>query len=44
MGDLKHYVIRGGVEGRARLRILSRVMHASTTSLFDRRRRAMALS
>jgi len=36
MGDLKHYVIRGGAEGRERLRILSRVMHASTTSLFNR--------
>ena len=36
MGDLKHYVIRGGVEGRERLRILARVMHAGSTSLFDR--------
>jgi ubiquinone/menaquinone biosynthesis C-methylase UbiE len=32
----KDYVIRGGAAGRERLRILSRVMHASTTSLFDR--------
>lgn len=32
----QHYAIRGGVEGRERLRILSRVMHASTTSLFER--------
>ncbi|HXG66143.1 MAG TPA: methyltransferase domain-containing protein [Blastocatellia bacterium] len=36
MGDLQHYVIRGGIAGRERLRILSRVMRASTTSLFDR--------
>jgi ubiquinone/menaquinone biosynthesis C-methylase UbiE len=36
MGDLNHYVMRGGVEGRERLRILSRVMHATTTALFDR--------
>src|SRR5262249_45814284 len=32
----KDYAIRGGAAGRERLRILSRVMHASTTSLFDR--------
>jgi SAM-dependent methyltransferase len=31
-----HYVIRGGVEGRERLRILARVMHPTTLSLFDR--------
>ncbi|HEY2931118.1 MAG TPA: methyltransferase domain-containing protein [Acidobacteriota bacterium] len=31
-----HYVMRGGVEGRERLRLLSRVMHASTSSLFSR--------
>jgi SAM-dependent methyltransferase len=31
-----HYVIRGGVEGRERLRILSRVMRPTTLSLFDR--------
>jgi SAM-dependent methyltransferase len=36
MADRAHYVIRGGVEGRERLRILARVMHASSTSLFDR--------
>jgi SAM-dependent methyltransferase len=36
MGDLQHYVIRGGIEGRERLRILSRVMHTGTMSLFDR--------
>jgi len=28
-------VIRGGVKGRERLKVLSRIMHASTTSLFD---------
>ena len=32
----KDYVIRGGVAGRERLRILSRIMYASTASLFDR--------
>jgi hypothetical protein len=32
----KDYAIRGGAAGRERLRILSRVMHASITSLFDR--------
>jgi len=31
-----HYVIRGGVEGRERLRILARVMQPTTSSLFDR--------
>jgi SAM-dependent methyltransferase len=35
MADARHYVIRGGIEGRERLRILSRVMHSSSTSLFD---------
>ena len=30
------YVIRGGIEGRERLKLLSRIMHASTTSLLDR--------
>jgi len=30
------YVIRGGIEGRQRLKLLSRIMHASTTSLLDR--------
>ena len=30
------YVIRGGVAGRERLRILARVLHAGTTALFDR--------
>jgi SAM-dependent methyltransferase len=36
MTEASHYAIRGGVEGRERLRILARVMHASTTSLLDR--------
>jgi SAM-dependent methyltransferase len=36
VGDSAHYVIRGGIEGRERLRILARVMHASSSSLFDR--------
>ncbi len=36
MADSTHYVIRGGVEGRERLRVLGRVMHASSSSLFDR--------
>jgi ubiquinone/menaquinone biosynthesis C-methylase UbiE len=34
--DKSHYVIRGGVEGRERLRILSRVMWPSTLSLLQR--------
>jgi SAM-dependent methyltransferase len=36
MTDLSHYVIRGGSEGRERLKVLSRVMHASTSAVFDR--------
>ena len=34
--DKSHYVIRGGMEGRARLRILSRVMWPSTLNLLQR--------
>jgi SAM-dependent methyltransferase len=36
MSDADHYVIRGGLEGRERLRLLGRVMHASTGGLLDR--------
>lgn len=36
MPDSSHYVIKGGREGRERLRVLGRVMHESSTSLFDR--------
>ena len=36
MAQGKDYAICGGAAARERLRILSRVMHASTTSLFDR--------
>jgi SAM-dependent methyltransferase len=36
MPDNNHYAIRGGVPGRQRLRILSRVLYASTAALFDR--------
>ncbi len=36
MSDSPHYVIRGGLEGRERLRVLARVMHASTAALLDR--------
>jgi SAM-dependent methyltransferase len=36
MTDASHYVIRGGLEGRERLRVISRVMHPTTSSLFDR--------
>jgi 2-polyprenyl-3-methyl-5-hydroxy-6-metoxy-1,4-benzoquinol methylase len=36
MADSTHYVIRGGLEGRERLRVLARVMRATTMSLFDR--------
>ena len=38
MGDLKHYVIRGGLKGHERLKVLSRVMHATSSALFDRAR------
>jgi SAM-dependent methyltransferase len=31
-----HYIIRGGVEGRERLRLLSRVMRPTTLALFER--------
>lgn len=33
--DLNHYVIRGGVHGRERLKMVSRIMHESTSTLFD---------
>jgi SAM-dependent methyltransferase len=36
MAEVKQYVIRGGVEGRERLRVLARVMHASSAALLDR--------
>lgn len=36
MPTTDHYAIRGGVEGRERLRLLSRVMHPTTVALFDR--------
>jgi SAM-dependent methyltransferase len=36
MVDSTHYVIRGGLEGRERLRVLGRVMRTSSMSLFDR--------
>ena len=36
MADTTHYVIRGGLEGRERLRVLGRVMRPSSMSLFDR--------
>ena len=35
MSESTRYVIRGGVAGRERLRVLARVMHASTSSLLD---------
>lgn len=31
-----HYVIRGGIEGRERLRVLSQVLRPTTQALFDR--------
>lgn len=31
-----HYAIRGGIQGRERLRILARTLQASTSALFDR--------
>ncbi len=33
---MRHYAIRGGLQGRERLRVLARVMHESSMSLFDR--------
>jgi ubiquinone/menaquinone biosynthesis C-methylase UbiE len=36
MTAAQHYAIRGGVEGRERLRVLSRVMRPTTTSLLGR--------
>lgn len=36
MPDSSHYAIRGGAEGRERLRTLSRVMHGCTSALLDR--------
>ena len=36
VGEADPYVIRGGVEGRERLRLMSRVLSESTTRLFDR--------
>ena len=36
MSRSNSYVIRGGLEGRERLRVLARIMHASSASLFDR--------
>ena len=32
----EHYVIRGGVEGRERLRMIARTMRPTTLALFDR--------
>jgi len=34
--SIKHYVIRGGVEGRERLQMLARVMRPMTLALLDR--------
>lgn len=36
MGESQHYVIRGGLDGRERLRLLARIMQESSSSLFDR--------
>ena len=36
MSHSSDYVIRGGLEGRERLRVLGRVMHASAVALFER--------
>jgi SAM-dependent methyltransferase len=33
---MSHYAIRGGLEGRERLRVLARIMHPFSASLFDR--------
>jgi ubiquinone/menaquinone biosynthesis C-methylase UbiE len=36
VADGTHYVIRGGLEGRERLRLLSRVMQPTTSSFIDK--------
>ena len=36
MSDPSSYVIRGGIPGRERLRVLSRIVHESTARLLDR--------
>jgi SAM-dependent methyltransferase len=36
LGNLAHYVIRGGVEGRERLRLISRLLQAGTAALCER--------
>jgi SAM-dependent methyltransferase len=36
MADTQHYVIRGGVQGRERLRVLARVTRPTSAWLFDR--------
>jgi SAM-dependent methyltransferase len=36
MCDSSHYVIRGGIQGHERLRILARVMRPTTSALLDR--------
>ncbi len=36
MVDLQHYVIRGGIKGRERLKLVSKIMHPNTGSLFER--------
>jgi SAM-dependent methyltransferase len=38
MTTIPNYVIRGGIEGRERLRVLSRVMEGTTSALLDRLR------
>ena len=34
--DDHHYLIRGGIEGRERLRVLGRVMRPTTLALLER--------
>ena len=36
MENSKNYIIRGGIKGRERLRIIFRILQATTISLFDR--------
>ena len=36
MTDMSQYVIRGGREGRERLRLIARVLEPTTAVLFDR--------
>jgi ubiquinone/menaquinone biosynthesis C-methylase UbiE len=36
MSDTTHYAIHGGIQGRERLRVISRIMHPTSSALLDR--------